>query len=65
MYQNEDKIFVNYMLKEFIDRIKCKIFVCCKSNCSMNTELNKEVEEKKNHYDYFSKKPKTFSTRSL
>ena len=52
------------MIKEFIDRIK--ITFCCKSKCSMNDELDKEVEEKKNHYDYFSKKPKQFaSTRSL
>ena len=53
------------MLKELIQRIKCKIFICCKSKCSMNAELDKEVEEKK-HYDFFSKKPKQFaSTRSL
>ena len=53
------------MLKEFIDRIKCKIFICCKSKCSLNTELPQEVEAKI-HYDYFTKKPKQFkSTRSL
>jgi hypothetical protein len=32
------------MFKEFLKRIKCKIFVCCKSKCSINDEntLNKE-----------------------
>ena len=23
-------------LKELIDRIKCKLFICCKSKCSLN-----------------------------
>ena len=51
------------MIKEFIDRIK--ITFCCKSKCSLNDELDKEVEVK-THYDYFTKKPKQFaSTRSL
>lgn len=45
------------MLKEFIDRIKCKIFICCKSKCSVNTDLNEEIEQKK-HYDYYSQKEK-------
>jgi hypothetical protein len=52
------------MLKEFIDRIKCKIFICCKSKCSLNTELIEEIEQKK-HYDYYSQKEKKFSSTSL
>ena len=55
------------MLKDLIQRIKCKIFVCCKSKCSMNAELPLEGDpDEAKHYDYFSKKPKQFaSTRSL
>ena len=52
---------------EIINKIKCKIFVCCKSKCSLNAELDSpEALEEKKHYDYFSKKQKQFSsTRSL
>ena len=62
---------------DLLKRIACKLTFCCKSKCSMNTEIDIEESEwlegkiptlkaKPAKYDYYSKKPKQFdSTRSL
>ena len=43
------------MLKELLNRIKCKLFICCKSKCSLN-------EEEQKHYHYYTNKEKKLST---
>jgi len=53
------------MLKELLNRIKCKLFICCKSKCSLNESSNDDVivlEQK--HYDYYTNKEKKLSTAS-
>ena len=52
-------------LKEIINRIKCKLFVCCKVSCNealdiVEEELEEELEEQtKIHYDYYSGRRKS------
>ena len=37
------------MFKEFLKRIKCKIFICCKSKCSINDDNT--LKNNKNNID--------------
>ena len=48
------------MLKELLNRIKCKLFICCKSKCSLNESQEIVLEQK--HYDYYTNKEKKLST---
>lgn len=51
-------------IKEIIDRIKCKLFVCCRVTCNeieekLEEELEEELEEIE-EYDYYTNKKKQF-----
>ena len=51
-------------LKEIINRIKCKLFVCCKVTCNETLEkLENDIEEESKHYDYYSNKVKNFNNK--
>lgn len=59
-------------LKEIINRIKCKLFVCCKITCNEALEkleneveeVIEDIEEESKHYDFYSNKVKNFKRRS-
>ena len=54
-------------LKEILNRIKCKLFVCCKITCNealdkLENEIEEVIEETE-EYDYYSNKVKNFKKK--
>ena len=56
-------------IKEFINRIKCKLFVCCRITCNESLEklennideVIEDIEEEVKQYDYYSNKVKNLN----